>query len=68
MFLLLCWFARGLRVFLNESRFLRDHVWDSINDWIGNAKLLVDQLIGLGFIPGEEQEENELVCGAHCSK
>lgn len=46
-----------IRVFLDESGLLRDHVRDATNDRIGDAKLVVDQLIGVSLIPGERREQ-----------
>lgn len=59
-FLLVLWCGRGIRVFLYESGFLRNHVGDAANDGIGDTKLLIDQLIGFSIIPGEGQDKNIL--------
>ncbi len=56
-FLPLRWCARGICVFLYEPGFLRDHVGDAANDGVGDTKLLVDQLIGLGLVPGRGREQ-----------
>lgn len=40
-----------LRLFLQQSRFLGDHVGNAVCDGVGDAELLVDQLVGFGLIP-----------------
>lgn len=35
---------------MKESGFLRDHIGDAVNDGVCDAKLLVDQLIGLRLV------------------
>lgn len=50
LLLLLCWCGRGVGVFLDESGLLRDHVGDAVNDGVGDAELLIDQLVGLRLV------------------
>jgi len=72
-FLSLCWLSRRVCVLLYETCVLRDHVGDAINDGVGNAKLFIDQLVGLLVVPQRlfgqwtceelEQRSVELVLG-----
>lgn len=56
--LLLHWCSWWVWVFLQQSRLLRDHVRNAINDGIGDAKLVVDQLVGFRLIPAEKQKDS----------
>lgn len=48
--------CRWVWVFLYESGFLGDHVGNSVDDGICDAKLVVDQLVGRDFKPGGQNK------------
>lgn len=50
-FLSLCGLSRRVCVLLYKTCVLRDHVGDAIDDGVGNAKLFIDQLVGLLVVP-----------------
>lgn len=51
------WFHCCFRISLNQSCILGDHVGNPINDWVCDAKLLVNEFIGLFLVPEKKNEK-----------